>query len=425
MNDDLIHIGKRLHYGIEADFNLCAEDARQHTYLIGKTGTGKTTLLRNLILQHIAAGRGVALLDPHGDLAEDLLDHYPPSRADDLVYFNTGDADFPIGYNPLANVRPEQRQLVLAGLTSAFKSIWRDSWGPRLEHILNHTLAALIECPNASLLGVNRMLVDEGYRAWVLRQVSDPFVQAFWTKEFALYDPRFMREAIAPIQNKLGNLLLSPALRNVLGQVHSKIDLRYLMDTRRVFIANLAKGRIGEEPANLLGSMLTAQFQNAALTRVDTPEAERPDFHLVIDEIHNYTTDSFAGILAEARKYRLCLTLSHQHVEQLPPLIQQAVFGNVGTLIAFRVGHTDAEILEKEFGRAFAASQFVDLNRYEVLVRTLEHGTPLEPFRAVTHPPFANYHGRRDKLITASRAKYATPRAVVEDRLHRWLNNSC
>lgn len=406
MNDHVIQIGKTFTYGGDADFGLRVEDARQHTYLIGKTGSGKTTLLRNLILQHIAAGHGVALLDPHGDLADELLDHFPPSRADDLIYFNPADTDFPIGFNPLAQVPPAQRPLVAAGLTSAFKSIWRDSWGPRMEYILHHALAALLECPNTSLLGVNRMLADERYRKWVVGQVRDPFIRAFWTDEFAKYEPRFMREVIAPIQNKLGQLMLNPAIRNILGQVRSRIDLRYMMDSGRVFIANLAKGRLGADQANLLGALLTAQFQHAAMTRADTPEEERRDFFLLIDEFQNFTTDSFASILAEARKYRLSLTLSHQYIDQLLPPIRQAVFGNVGTLISFRIGHTDAAVMAAEFGQAFPAARFADLGRFEVLVRVLEYGTTREPFQGKTHPPLHLGRGRRHRLITCSRQNF-------------------
>jgi energy-coupling factor transporter ATP-binding protein EcfA2 len=425
LDDEIIRLGTRDLYASTADFGLSVEDARQHVYIVGKTGSGKTTLLRDVILQHIAAGRGVALLDPHGDLAEQLLDHYPPWRAHDLVYLDPGDADFPVAFNPLARVPPEQRHLVAAGLVSAFKSIWRESWGPRLEHILSHALAALLECPNTSLLGVNRMLADERYRAWVVRQVRDPFVRAFWEEEFAHYDPRFMREAIAPIQNKLGQLLLSPALRHVLGQVGSKIDLRHIMDTGRVFIANLSKGKLGVEQSNLLGALLAAQFQHAAMTRADTPESERRDFFLCIDEFHNFTTDSLAATLAEARKYRLCLTLAHQYLDQILPPIRQAVFGNVGTIVSFRVGHRDAEDLSEEYGRAFVPAQFADLNRFEVLVRTLEDGSPREPFRGGTQPLQHPQHGRRDKLITRSREKYARPRGTVENRLHRWMKNAC
>ena len=421
MKDVTIYFGHHDAYASETPFGLGAVDARRHTYIIGQTGSGKTTLIRNIILQHLEAGHGVALLDPHGDLADELLDHFPPSRADDLVYLNPADGEFPIAFNPLAHVSKRERPLVAAGLVSAFKSIWRDSWGPRLEYILANTIAALLEAQNTSLLGVNRMLTDEDYRAWVVRQVRDPFVRAFWTNGFAHYDARFMREAIAPIQNKLGQLLLSPLLRNILGQVQSKLDLRFMMDTGRVLIANLAKGRLSAEPANLLGAMLAAQFQHAAMSRANVPEDERRDFDLIVDEFQNFTSDSLATALAEARKYRLRLTLAHQYIDQLVPAIRSAIFGNVGTLVVFRVGHADASLLHQEFGRAFAAEQFADLDAHEVFVRTMTDGTPREPFRGKTLPPIQRRVGRRKKLIHHSRQRFATPRAIVEDKLRRWL----
>ena len=424
MKNTEMQLGVKLYQGAEFPFSLGVADARRHVYVIGQTGSGKSTLLRNMVLQRIAAGEGVALLDPHGDLASDLLDHFPPSRADDLVYFDPADAEFPVSFNPLANVPPAERALVTAGLVTAFKSIWRDSWGPRLEYILANTIAALLEAQNTSLLGINRMLADEEYRAWVVRQVQDPFIRAFWTEEFARYDARFVREAIAPIQNKLGQLLLSPLLRNILGQVGSKVNLRFMMDRGRVLIANLAKGRLGTEPANLLGALLAAQFQHVAMTRADVPEEERRDFHLYIDEFHNFTTDSLATALAEARKYRLSLTLAHQYLEQLSPETRAAVFGNVGTVISFRVGHTDAEVLAGEFGQSFTAEQFADLDQHEVFVRTLQNGIPREPFRARTHPPISKRHSRRHRLIARSREKYAMSRVRVESKLTRWLAHS-
>src|SRR5262245_15466696 len=337
MRDFTIYIGNRTTWGEERSFGIQPEDARHHTYIIGRTGSGKTTLLRNMIIQHLYHGSGLALLDPHGDLADELLDHYPPSRADDLVYFNPSDLDFPIGLNLLANVPPDDRHLVASGITAAFKSIWRDSWGPRMEYILYNALAALLDCHNTSLLGVNRMLTDAEYRAWVIRQVKDPFVRNFWSEEFAGYDARFVREAIAPIQNKIGQFLMNPPIRNILGPVKSKIDFRFMMDTGRVFIANLSKGKLGADKANLLGSLLATQFQLAAMSRTDAAETDRRDFHLFIDEFHNFTTDSFAAMLAEARKYRLCLTLSHQYLDQLSPEVRQAVFGKAGSLITFSI----------------------------------------------------------------------------------------
>ena len=424
MNDESqIFIGERYDWGNSATFGISAADRRQHVYLIGKTGSGKTTLLRNLIVQHIALGHGVGLIDPHGDLAEDLLDHIPPARADHLVYFHPGDLDFPIGLNLLANVAPDDRHLMASGIVGAFKSIWRESWGPRLEYILYNAVAALLDCENTTLLGVNRLLTDPLFRGRIVRQIRDPFIRDFWENEFASYDPRFQREAIAPIQNKLGQFLLNPVVRNILGQVKNRVSIPFVMDNNRLFIANLSKGRLGHDKANLLGSLLTTQFQLAAMARTNQPEHSRRDFYLFIDEFQNFSTDAFAAILAEARKYRLCLTLSHQYVDQLPLPIRQAVFGNIGTLISFRIGNTDAEVLQAEFGNEFVAQQLVDLDRYEIVIKLLEDGTNKQPFRAMTLPPLENRVGRRENLIARSRERFAAPRAVVEEKLNRWLEN--
>jgi hypothetical protein len=337
------------------------------------------------------------------------------------LYFNPGDLEFPIGLNLLANVAPDDRHLVASGVVSAFKGIWRDSWGPRLEYILHNAVSALLDCRNETLLGVNRLLTDEGYRAKVIRQIKDPFIRSFWAEEYAGYDPRFQREAIAPIQNKLGQFILNPVIRNILGQVKAKVSIPFAMDNERLFIANLSKGRLGHEKANLLGSLITTQFQLGAMARAIRPEEERRDFHLFIDEFQNFSTDAFASILAEARKYHLCLILSHQYIDQLSLPVRQAVFGNVGTLIAFRVGHTDAEVLEKELGTAFAASTLVDLERYQAAVKLLEDGTNKEAFLARMLPPLEHRIGRKDKLILRSRERFSTPRRVIEDKLHRWM----
>jgi Helicase HerA, central domain len=420
MNDEIIFANRDGWGDVTLPVGIKTADRRQHVYVIGKTGSGKTTLLRNLIVQHIALGHGVGLIDPHGDLAEELLHHIPPLRADHLVYFNPGDLDFPVGLNLLANVAPDDRHLVASGIVSAFKAIWQDSWGPRLEYILYNAITALLDCQNVTLLGVNRMLTDEKYRAWVIRQIKDPFIRTFWAEEYAGYDPRFQREAIAPIQNKLGQFLLNPVIRNILGQVKTKVSIPFVMDNERLFIANLSKGRLGHDKANLLGSLLTTQFQLGAMARANRPEAERRDFYLFIDEFQNFSTEAFASILAEARKYRLCLTLSHQYVDQLSLPVRQAVFGNVGTVIAFRVGYTDAEFLEKEFGKIFPAIAIADLDRYEVVIKLLEAGANNEPFRAKMQPPLNNRIGRKYKLIACSRERFATSRVLVEDRLKNW-----
>jgi energy-coupling factor transporter ATP-binding protein EcfA2 len=421
MTHDLAYIGHRYGYGGEIPFGIQTVDRRQHVYVIGKTGSGKTTLLRNLIVQHIAAGHGVGLIDPHGDLADELLDHIPSHRTRHVVFFNPSDRDFPIAVNLLGDVPPDDRHLIASGIVSAFKSIWRDSWGPRMEYILYNALAALLDCQGATLLGVPRMLVDAGYRQWVVRQVEDPFVKAFWTDEFENYDERFVREAISPIQNKVGQFFTNPPMRNILGQVQNKVDFRFMMDNQRIFIANLSKGKLGEDKANLLGSLLTTQFQLAAMSRAHIPEQERRDFFLFIDEFHNFTTDSFASILSEARKYRLNLTLSHQYIAQLPLPIRDAVFGNVGTLVSFRVGNADAAVMEREFGETLRASQFTDLDRFEIIFKPLVDGLSGEPFKGRTLAPMVNACGRRAQMIEQSRSRFSTGRNVVEQKIRAWL----
>lgn len=424
MNDDYIILGERQDWGDPQPFGISAVDQRQHIYVIGKTGSGKTTLLRNMIIQHIEKDHGVGLIDPHGDLAEELLNHIPPRRADHLLYFNPGDLEFPIAMNLLANVLPDDRHLVASGIVSAFKGIWRDSWGPRLEYILYNALMALLDCKNVSLLGVNRMLVDEKYRAWVIRQIKDPFIKSFWAEEYAGYDPRFQREAIAPIQNKLGQFLLNPVIRNILGQAKNKVSIPFTMDNGRLIIANLSKGHLGEDKANLLGSLLVTQFQFGAMARAKRPESERLDFYLFIDEFQNFSTDAFASILAEAQKYRLCLTLSHQYIDQLSLPIRQAVFGNVGTVITFRIGHLDAEVLEKDFGKAFPASAIADLDRFHVVIKLLETGTNWTPFQASMLPPLVFHCSRKMQMTARSRERFATPRSAVESQLVRWVDQT-
>jgi energy-coupling factor transporter ATP-binding protein EcfA2 len=421
MNDDYIILGERQDWGEPQPFGISAVDQRQHIYVIGKTGSGKTTLLRNMIIQHIEKNHGVGLIDPHGDLAEELLNHIPRKRTDHLLYFNPGDLEFPIAMNLLANVPQDERHLVASGIVSAFKGIWRDSWGPRLEYILYNALMALLDCQNVSLLGVNRMLIDERYREWVIRQIKDPFIKSFWSEEYAAYDPRFQREAIAPIQNKLGQFLLNSVIRNILGQVNNKVNVPFIMDNSRLLIANLSKGHLGEDKANLLGSLLVTQFQLGALARSKIPESRRRDFYLFIDEFQNFSTDAFATILAEARKYRLCLTLSHQYIDQLPLAVRHAVFGNVGTLITFRIGHPDAEILEKELGKTFAANTISDLDRFEVVLKLLETGTNRTPFLANTLPPLNPFISIRNELIEHSQKRFSVLRATVEAQLNRWL----
>lgn len=416
------YVGTRHVWGGTKPFGLRRADRRLHTLIVGKTGTGKTTLLRNLILQDIHAGEGVGVIDPHGDLAEEVLAHVPSWRAEDVVYFNPADEEHPIGLNLLAPSFRGRDHLIVSGVVDVFKSIWRDFWGPRLEYVLYATIAALLDCREATLLGVQRMLVDEQYRRWVVRQVKDPVVAAFWTREFAHYDRRFVMEVIAPVQNKVGQLLMAPPIRNIVGQVRSKVNFRFMMDDRRIFIANLAKGRLGSDKVNLLGSLIVTQFQLAAMSRADLPEERRRDFNLFVDEFHNFSTDSFDSVLSEARKYRLGLVLSNQFLGQLRASTREAVWGNVGSMIAFRVGEADATLLERQYGGGFALRHFVELSNHEVCVKLLVAGEDQAPFWGRTLPPLDLPCGRKETLARRSREKYATVREKVEGKINRWFS---
>jgi hypothetical protein len=413
--DNLIFVGHRHEWGGDTPFGIDVADRRQHIYVIGQTGAGKSTLLRNLILQDIEEGRGVGVIDPHGDLASDILENIPPRRTGDVVYFNPADAD-PLAIN-LFRATTDNWHLVASGILSAFKKIWGDSWGPRLEYVLYATLAALLQCNNTSLLGVSRMLHDAKYRNWVVKQVRDPMVRSFWVNEFANYDRGFRQEVIGPIQNKVGQIFLAPALRNVLGQIRTKINFRFMMDEKRIFVANLSKGLIGETHSSLLGSLLVTAFELAALSRADCPVDERQDFFLYADEFHHYATDSFASVLSEARKYRLSLTVAHQYLGQLSKELADAVFGNVGTFLAFRVGESDALVLERQLGGNLTRAHFTALENYELCVRLLNK----EPFLATSLPPLETPRRRRAIVIRHSRRKYCTRRKVVEEKIERWL----
>ena len=414
-------LGIREQWGNETPFVLQHNDRRHHLYVIGKSGTGKTTLLHNLIFQDICAGHGVGLIDPHGDLASEILDYIPRNRIEDVVYFNPADMEYPIGFNLLGKTPEDSRHLVASGVVGVFKTTWPNFWGPRMEYILYATVSALLDCDNVSLLGIQRMLSDAKYRKWVIRQIQDPVTHSFWTKEFEHFSPSMRQEMVAPIQNKVGQLLMSPHLRNILGQIRSRIDARFMMDDGRIFIADLSKGKLGADKSNLLGALLVTQFELAAMSRANVPESQRRDFFLYVDEFQSFASDSFISILSEARKYRLCLTLSHQYIEQLRPETRNAVFGNAGSLLTFRVGQRDAEVLEKEFGSAYPAARFVDLSNYEIYAKVLHNGRHGDPFLAKTLPIWGRRHDQSLTIIRRSREKYGSQRKVVEDRIRRWL----
>lgn len=401
-------------------FGIKLDDRRRHMYVIGKTGMGKTTLMENMVLHDMYAGHGVGIVDPHGDFAEKILDYIPPSRINDVVYFNPADVEFPIGFNILEVKSEEQKHLVASGLMAIFKKIWPDVWSARMEYILNNTLLALLNYPNSTLLGINRLLADKKYRRKVVRQLKDPVVKAFWETEFANYPDRYMTEAVAPIQNKIGQFLSASVIRNMVAQVKSTIDIREIMDNKKILVMNLAKGRIGEDNSRLLGGMLVTEIQLAAMERVDTPEQNRQDFFLYVDEFQNFATPSFANILSEARKYRLSLILAHQYITQLDEVVADAVFGNVGTILSFRVGAADAEELAKEYAPVFTEEDIVNLAKYQIFLKLMIDGVASHPFSAMTMPPIGSPTGSMDKVIRVSRERYGKPRASIEDKIMRW-----
>jgi len=409
---------------IRKKFGIKTDDRRRHMYLIGKTGTGKSTTLENMIYQDLQMNHGVAVVDPHGDLAEHVLDFVPSSRINDVVYFNPADIDYPIAFNILEQVDPEHRHLVASGLVGVFKKIWADSWGPRLEYVLRNAILALLEYPGSTLLGIMRLLVDKEFRKKVVGRLTDPVVRSFWVDEYSRYPDRFQAEAIAPIQNKVGQFLSTSLIRNIVGQVKSKINLRKMMDEGKILIMNLSKGRIGEDASALLGAMMITKIQLAAMSRIDIPENERKDFYLYVDEFQNFATESFANILSEARKYHLNLIIAHQYIGQLMPggdtKIRDAVFGNIGTIVCFRVGAADAEFLAKEFAPQFNETDLVNLDKYDVYVKLMIDGITSQPFSATTLPPIGVSKGNKDKIIRVSRERYAEPKKIVEEKIARW-----
>ena len=399
-------------------FGIKAKDRTRHVYVIGKTGMGKSTLLENMAAQDIANGEGMCFIDPHGKTADLLLEYVPKNRIEDVIYIAPFDTDHPISFNVLESVDPSKRHLVASGLMSTFKKIWEDAWSARMEYILTNTLLALLEAPNSTLLGVNRMLSDKEYRKEIVSHVKDPSVRAFWVNEFANYTERMAAEAVPAIQNKVGQFTANPLIRNMIGQPVSSFDFRKAMDTKKIIIINLSKGRIGDENMKLLGGLLVTKIYLAAMSRADVPDRVvkiLPNFYLYVDEFQNFANASFADILSEARKYKLNLTIAHQYIEQMDEVVRPAVFGNVGTMIAFRVGATDAEVLEKEFAPVFVLEDLVNLGFAQIYLKLMIDGLSSQPFSATTLPPIAHSEvSYVSDIIASSRKLYSRPKEEVE-----------
>lgn len=384
LDNRITHFGQTNFRNERKAFGIKRADRPAHMYVIGKTGTGKSTLLETLIRQDIENGEGLALLDPHGDLVEKILKAVPENRKGDLIYFNVPARVNALGFNPLESVTPHKRSLAAAGLLDAFKKIWADSWGPRLEHILRNAFLALLEQPEATLVDVLRLLDDHAFRREVSSRVSNSQVRDFWLREYENYPLRLRAEAIAPIQNKVGAFLTDPLLNRILTQKRSDFDLRHVMDEGKILLVNLAKGKIGADASYLLGALLVTKIGLAGLSRADVPEETRRDFYLYLDEFQNLATLSLANMLSELRKYRVNMVLSHQYLSQLDPQVKDAILGNTGTIISFRLGLTDAEMLAGEFYPFFSARDLINLPNYHIYLRLMIDGVVSQPFSAGT-----------------------------------------
>ena len=422
--DKITYFGITDYRGKKTKFGIKDSDRVKHVYVIGKTGMGKSTLLENMAAQDILNGNGIAFIDPHGGSAEELLNYVPENRIGDVLYFAPFDMENPVSFNVMEDVGSDKRHLVANGLMAAFKKIWVDAWSARMEYILSNAILALLEYPGSTLLGINRIFADAGYRKKVVANITDPSVKAFWEDEYAKYSDKFATEATAAIQNKVGQFVSNPLIRNIIGQPKSSFDVRKIMDEKKIMIVNLSKGRVGDANANLLGSMLITKIYLAAMSRADVSRSELsrlPNFYLYVDEFQSFANESFAEILSEARKYKLNLTIAHQYVEQMTDEVRAAVFGNVGTFVSFRVGAIDAEVLEKEFAPEFTAEDLVNVGKYQMYLKLMIDGVGSPPFSANSMPPIESPRvSFRDMVVDRSRQQFGQPRSVVEEGIIEW-----
>lgn len=405
--------------GQQIKFGITRADRGRHLYIIGQTGTGKSKLLNLLALSDIYHNQGMAIVDPHGDFATDMLQYIPEHRLKDVIYFNPTDRDFPIAFNPLEVYDETFKNDISSEMVGVLKRMF-DSWGPRLEYILRFTILALLDYPEATMLGITRMLTEKEFRKRVIKEIKDPVVKNFWVTEFASWNDKFANEAVAPVLNKVGAFTANPLVRNIIGQPKSRLDLRKIMDEGKILVVNLSRGQIGEDNASILGALMVTKIQLAAMSRANVPLDQRRPFYLYVDEFQNFATESFATILSEARKYALNLTVANQYVSQMPEEVRDAVFGNVGSMITFRIGANDAQVIGKYFTPPFEPEDLIKLNNQHVFINMSIDGEKSIPFSAKTLRMPEPEHDRTDELIALSRSGYASSRAEVEHEISEW-----
>lgn len=398
---------KALFNNKETIFGIKQVDRRRHVWTIGKTGTGKSTMIANMAIDDLKKGRGVAIIDPHGDLVETVLDYVPKSRINDVVYFNPADKDFPIHLNPLEVLNREEAELVVSGLMAIFTKVWANVWSARMEYILRNAFMTLSEVDGTTLEDVLKLLSDSKYRKNLLGKIKDESLIQYWTTEFEQMPPALQKEAISPIQNKVGQFVTSPLIRRIIGKPKSSISIDDIMNDGKILLVNLSQGRLGEDNSSLLGAMLITKMQLAAMHRVEIKEENRRDFYLYVDEFQNFATDSFIKILSEARKYRLNINLANQFMAQIPEHVRKAILGNAGSIISFTVGAEDASMLHKEFSEVFSDNDLVNLANYQIAIKLMIDGHSSRPFLAHTLPLPASVNQNKDKVIAVSRERWA------------------
>lgn len=405
--------------GDSVGFGIKAEDKFRHVYIVGKTGMGKSTLISNMVRSDMQAGSGIAILDPHGDLIDDVMAHIPSRRTNDVVVFDVSDTQFPVGFNVLEYEHEDQKNLVASGVVSIFKKLYGHSRGPRLEYILRNVMLSILEYPNATLMHTIRMLTDKNFREEVLSHVSDPIVMKFRRDEYDKRNDKQINEAVGPISNKIGQFMSSPIVRNIFAQPKSKIHIRKIMDEWKILLINLSKGKIGEDNAAMVGSFLVTKFQIDAMSRADIEYKARKDFYLYIDEFQNFATDSFENILSEARKYRLSLIVANQFTSQIQENVRNAIFGNVGTIISFGLGYDDATIMSSQFKELITPNDLLSLPRYKAYIKLMADGITTDPFSIGTFPlPEPELSDEiKDKIRKQSRQRYGMERDKLEELL--------